>query len=130
MHVEPSFFGVESYITNKSIAKKVIKDNSYYFFLSCALSFLTAILLYFPDHSFSIDIFSRSIDGLSVLILTLIIQHKQSRVAAILLFLSFLYSLASGIIYQKHLLILIPLIFISSSIRVLQATFAFHKFKK
>ena len=125
--VEPfNLVGRRSLIYSKEEAAKILKDNSYYFFIAAALALGASIFA----GSINIEVSQKFLIGISIIyfLLGFCIRKYQSRIASLFALINFGYVFVVNILQNgRSGFCLFTLIFIAASYRSVKASFFYHK---
>jgi len=127
--VEPfNLFGERSLIYTKDEAARILRDNSYYIFISTALLLAGFSLLLFTKREIFVSKTTVLAFSIYYLFLGVAIRYFKSRVASVLALASYVYVAASRIIdLDMGGLFWGTLIFVAASYRCIKASLFYHK---
>jgi len=129
--VEPfNLIGRRSLIHTKEEAANILKENSYYFFMSAAITSGISVYLFFAgknDIGFTTFLL---VLGLFYLIMAICIRSYKSRIASILLLANFGYIFIRGLLNANGLSFVISFVFLTSAYRTVKASFYYHRVSK
>lgn len=128
-NIEPfNLFGERSLIYSKQDAKKILIDNSYYFFIASAITFGIAAFAYFGIVDLGTSETTFIILSLAYLLLGIAIRRLQSRTASVIALIIFGWILILRI-YESDIggSFFYSFIFFAASWRSVKASFYFNK---
>ena len=130
--VEPfNLFGERSLIFTKEEAAKILRDNSYYFFLSAAILLGGFTLLLFTKGEIFVSRTTILVLSVYYFFLGVAIRYLKSRVASILALVSDGSIVVSRIIdLDIGWLFFLTFIFLAASYRCVKASLFYHKAKR
>ncbi len=128
--LEPFNTGVSGEIWNSTDAKKVVLDNSYYFFVYAVLAVSVYLFGFIESFELPFSLYLPLATSLFILTFTIILRLKMSRAAAyLLLAYSLIYLFESAVLAPGYLGVLVPIMLVLASFRVVKATRAFHHYE-